>query len=325
VSDRFDVVVAGGGIAGLTAGLFSARLGRTTLVLAGEVPGGLLLNIERIEGYPGFPEGVPGYELCPMAQEQAEEAGAELRMTELEDAEPAGDGWRVATGEGELEAGVLILATGAGLKELGVPGEERLRGHGVSHCATCDGPLLAGRVVGVVGGGDSALQEALTLAEFAEQVIVLQRDEDLTGQESYRRRALEHPKIEVRCDTIVEEIVGEDNVTGVRTRAANGGDADELELGGLFAYVGLEPNSAPVRDRLRLDDEGCIPTDASMRTELPGLFAAGVVRAGAACQAAGSAGDGATAAKAADGYLNGASWPEGVVAAVGAGNGGSGG
>jgi thioredoxin reductase (NADPH) len=313
MSDQFEVVVAGGGIAGLTAGLFSARLGRTTVVLAGGVPGGLLLNIERIEGFPGFPAGVPGYELCPMAQEQAAEAGAEIRMTELDRVKSDGDGWGVATDDGDVEAPALILATGANLKELGVPGEERLYGRGVSHCATCDGPLFQGRTVGVVGGGDSALQEALTLGEFASEVIVLQREEELTAQASYRTRVLEHPKIGIRYRTVVEEILGEETVTGVRTRDMVTGEAGELELGGVFVYVGLQPNTAAVEDRLTLDGEGRIPTDAWMRTELPGLFAAGVLRSGSPCQAAGSAGDGATAAKGADRLLNGAPWPEGAA------------
>jgi thioredoxin reductase (NADPH) len=305
MAEKFDVVVAGGGIAALTAGLFSARLGRTTLVLAGGAPGGLLLNIEQIEGFPGFPNGVPGYELCPLAQEQAAEAGAEIRMTELEGIESAGEDWRVETGNGNVQARALILAMGSRLKELGVPGEERLQGRGVSHCATCDGPLQQDRLVGVVGGGDSALQEALTLAGPASQVIVLQRDAELTAQASYRTRVLEHPKIEVRYRAVVEEILGEEAVTGVRTRDLATGDAGELELSAVFVYVGLEPNTAAVRDRLTLDGEGRIPVDGWMRTELAGLFAAGVLRSDSPCQAAGSAGDGATAAKAADRHLDG--------------------
>jgi thioredoxin reductase (NADPH) len=320
MADQFEVVVAGGGIAGLTAGLFSARLGRTTLVLSGAVPGGLLLNIEKIEGFPGFPAGVAGYELCPMAQEQAAEAGADIRMTELEGVESAGDGWRVATDDGDVEARALILATGAKLKELGVPGEERLHGRGVSHCATCDGPLFQDRMIGVVGGGDSALQEALTLAEFASEVVVLQREEELTGQASYRTRVLDHPKIGIRYRTIVEEILGEETVTGVRTSDAATGEGGELELSAVFVYVGLQPNSGAVDDRLKLDDEGRIPTDGWMRTEIPGLFAAGVLRSDSQCQAAASAGDGATAAKTADRYLSGAPWPERILAAAGSGS-----
>ena len=299
MSDRYDVVVAGGGIAGLTAGMFSARLGRSTLILTGVVPGGLLLNIESIEGVPGFPEGVPGYELCPIAQEQAEAAGAEFRMTEVSAFEQAGDGWRLETGEGEVEARAVIAATGAELKHLDVPGEDRFRGKGVSHCATCDGPLLGERVVAVVGGGDSALQEALTLAGFASEVIVIERGDALTAQESFKQRVEENPKISVRTGITVEEILGDETVTGLRTSDG------ELEVGAVFAYVGLRPNSDSLAELLELADDGRVPVDQEMRTELPGLFAAGALRSGAACQASGSSGDGATAAKAVHRWLNG--------------------
>jgi len=167
----YDVVIAGGGIAGLTAGLLSARAGRKTRVLTGQTLGGHLLSIERIDGYPGFPDGIPGYELCPMVQEQAAAAGAEFSATEATGLRAHEGRWRVTTGEGDLVARAVVIATGTTSKSLGVPGEAELRGKGVSHCASCDGPLLRTRVVGVVGGGDSALQEALTLACSGERAI----------------------------------------------------------------------------------------------------------------------------------------------------------
>jgi thioredoxin reductase (NADPH) len=325
VADDFDVIVAGGGIGGLTAALHSARAGRATLVLGGRAPGGLLLSIETIEGVPGFPEGIPGYDLCPMLQEQAEEAGAEFRMEELAALAPVDDGWRLNIAEGgpELEARGVILATGARLKHLGVPGEEALQGRGVSHCASCDAPLLRDRVVGVVGGGDSALQEALTLAESVAEVIVLHRGEELDGQATYVRRALEHPKITVRYRTVVEEILGDEKVAGVRTRDLASDNVEELELGGVFVYVGLQPNSEFLQGRLDLDDEGRIRTDAAMQTELPGLLAAGIVRRGSLGQATVSAGEGANAAKAAHRYLQTGDWAQAPLAATATGNGGS--
>jgi thioredoxin reductase (NADPH) len=316
VTDGFDVIVAGGGIAGLTAGLHSARAGRSTVVLGGNAPGGLLLSIERIEGVPGFPEGVPGYDLCPMLQEQAEEAGAEVRMQELAALEPADGGWRVTTDAAELHASALIFATGARLRQLGVPGEHRLQGRGVSHCASCDAPLLRDRVVGVIGGGDSALQEALTLAEQAAEVIVLHRGDRLDAQATYQRRANDHPKITIRYQTVVDEILGDDKVAGVRARDLTIDTADELELAGVFVYVGLQPNTEPLHDRLDLDDEQRIATDQANRTELPGLLAAGYVRRGARGQAAISAGDGANAARSADRYLETADWAHGPLAAA---------
>jgi thioredoxin reductase (NADPH) len=318
VADEFDVIVAGGGIAGLTAGLHAARAGRSTLVLGGNAPGGLLLSIEKIEGVPGFPEGVPGYDLCPMLQEQAEEAGAEVRMAELAALERADDAWRATSADdGNLDARAVIFATGARLRHLGVPGEERLQGRGVSHCASCDAPLLRDQTVGVIGGGDSALQEALTLAEAVGEVIVLHRGDALDAQATYRQRALDHPKISVRYQTVVEEIVGDEKVAGVRARDLTTDATETIDLGGVFVYVGLEPNTEALQDRLELDADKRVATDAAGRTELPGLLAAGYVRRGSLGQAAISAGDGANAAKAADRYLQTGEWAREALAATG--------
>jgi thioredoxin reductase (NADPH) len=305
MADSYDVAIAGGGIGALTAAVHSARMGRSTLVVGGRAPGGLLLSIERIDGVPGFPEGVAGYELCPMLQEQAADDGADIRMADLEGLAPAGEAWRLQTSDGEVQARAVILATGARLRSLGVEGEERLQGRGVSHCASCDAPLMRDRTVGVVGGGDSALQEALTLADAVGEVIVLHRGDALTAQAAYREPALAHPKISVRYATVVEEVLGEDAISGVRARDVASGDTHELELGGLFIYVGLEPNSDYLRDLVELDDDGRIPTDATMQTELAGVFAAGIVRRGSLGQAAISAGEGAAAAKAAHRHLGG--------------------
>jgi thioredoxin reductase (NADPH) len=325
VADDFDVAIAGGGIGALTAAVHSARMGRSTVVLGGQAPGGLLLSIERIDGVPGFPEGVAGYELCPMLQEQAADDGAEVRMVELEGLEAAGQAWRLATSDGEVAARAVIVATGARLKTLGVEGEERLQGRGVSHCASCDAPLMRDRTVGVVGGGDSALQEALTLADAVGEVIVLHRGEALSAQAAYREPALAHPKISVRYATVVDEVLGEDAVSAVRVRDVASGDTQELELGGLFIYVGLQPNSECLRERLDLDDDGRVPTDAALQTELQGVFAAGIVRRGSLGQAAISAGEGAAAAKAAHRYLDAGSSEEQestTAAATARGNGG---
>jgi thioredoxin reductase (NADPH) len=322
VADTFDVAIAGGGIGALTAAVHSGRMGRSTLVLGGRAPGGLLLSIERIDGVPGFPEGVAGYELCPMLQEQAADDGAEVRMAELEGLEAAGDGWRLRTSDGEAEARAVILATGARLKTLGVEGEERLQGRGVSHCASCDAPLMRDRTVGVVGGGDSALQEALTLAEAVREVIVLHRGDALSAQAAYREPALAHPKISIRYGTVVEEILGDDAVSGVRVRDVASNQAEELELGGVFVYVGLQPNTEYLGDLLDRGDDGRIPTDAALQTALPGVFAAGIVRRGSLGQAAISAGEGAAAAKAAHRHLgDGAGAEHESTAAAAAGQG----
>jgi len=311
LATEFEVVIAGGGIAGLTAGVTAARLGRKTLVLTGDVPGGQLMSIEKIDGYPGFPEGVPGYDLCPMLQDQAAAAGAEFMMTGLERLDALDGKWLVASGEGDILARAVIVATGSSLKKLDVPGEERLTGNGVSHCASCDAPLLRDRIVAVVGGGDSAMQEALTLAAFASKVIILHRGDALTGQACYRDRVTAHQKIDIRFDTAVTEVLGEAKVTGLRTRKSRDGAIADLEVAAIFAYVGLQPNTAVLQDRLSLDLAGRIPTDGRMRSELAGVCAAGTARGQSPCRAVSAAGDGASAAVTVDRYLMDGSWREG--------------
>lgn len=307
---EFEVMIAGGGIAGMTAAVTAARLGRKTLVLTGDVPGGQLISIEKIEGYPGFPDGVPGYDLCPMLQEQAAAAGAEFMMTGLERLDPQDGQWRVTTGEGDLLARAVIVATGSSLKKLDVPGEERLTGNGVSHCASCDAPLFRDRIVAAVGGGDSAMQEALTLAAFASKVFILQRGDVLTGQACYRDRVTAHQKIDIRVNTSVTEILGEAKVTGLRARQSREGAIADLEVAAVFAYVGLQPNTAVLRDRLSLDRAGRISTDGWMRSELTGVCAAGTVRCQSPYRAVSAAGDGASAAVTVDRYLTDGSWRE---------------
>ncbi len=314
MDQSYDIVVAGGGLAGLTAGLTAARLGRKTLVLTGDVIGGQLLSIEKIEGFPGFPEGVPGYDLAPMTQEDAAAAGAEFEATELKSFTRDGDGWRLATGEGDVAARGLVLATGASLKELGLPGEARLRGQGVSHCASCDAPLLRGKTAAVIGGGDSAMQEALTLSQHVSRVVLLTHGAELTGQMNYRERVTQDAKIEVRTRIDVEDILGDAKVTGLRMREVGSGASSDLNVDAVFVYIGLAPNTGFLDGRIKLT-AGAIPTDSFMRTALPGVCAAGTVRVGSACRAAGAAGDGATAAIAIDRYLTDGVWPEEKTAA----------
>ena len=297
----YDVIVAGGGVAGLTAGLFSARLGRSTLVLVSLMPGGHLGTINQIEDFPGFPQGVPGYDLGPMIQEQAMTAGAEFQMSELMSVTPAAGGWQVTTGEGEVFARALIVATGSGNRMLGVPGEESLTGKGVSHCASCDGPMLRNKKVIVAGAGDSGIQEALTLAEYAGEVLVLHPSAAPAAQASYLKRAAEQPRIRIQGNTVIEAILGDNVVTGARVRE-NGATRD-IAAEAVFVYIGLEPNTAFLKGIVDLDEAGRVRTDLWMHSSAKGLFAAGDVRADSASQAITAAGDGATAAIAADRYL----------------------
>jgi thioredoxin reductase (NADPH) len=310
MAEDLDLVVAGSGIAGLTAALTAARLGLRTLVLTGDMLGGQLLSINRIDGFPGFPEGIAGYDLCPMTQEQAQASGARIEATALAGIAAADGAWRVATAAGDQHvARAVILATGARLKTLCVPGEERLFGKGVSHCASCDAPLLRNRVLAVVGGGDSAAQEALTLAETATRVVILHRGAALTAQAAYRDPLLAHDKVELRLNTVVEEIVGDDHVTALRTHDAATGAAASLDSAAVFIYIGLQPMSAMVEGLVPLDKVGAIATDGMMRTQRRGLFAAGAVRSGWLGRAAAAAGEGATAAVAAHRYLGSEAWP----------------
>ena len=312
MSDHYDVLIAGGGVAGLTAALTSARLGRKTKVLTGPALGGNLVSIERIDGYPGFPEGVPGYDLGPMIQEQAVGAGAEFDASEATSVKADDGRLRVTTRQGDVRAHALVIATGTTLKSLGVPGEEALHGKGVSHCASCDAPLLRNKIVAVVGGGDSALQEALTLAQHAARVIILHRGTGFSAQDAYVQQVQGNSKIDVRFGTVVEEAIGDGGLTSVRTRSVGDGQTAELEVAGLFVYVGLAPATAWLDGVVALDAGRRIVVDGDMRTAVPGIFAAGTVRAGSAGRAASAAGDGAVAAVSADLYLKDGIWQDGM-------------
>jgi thioredoxin reductase (NADPH) len=300
---EYDVIVIGSGLGGLSAGLFSARLGLSTLILESNIPGGHLISIEKIEDFPGFPDGVPGYDLCPTVQQQAANQGAEFQRAEVRSLETKDRFWSLTTDEERHHAKAVIVATGSTLKELGVPGETKWMGRGVSHCASCDGPLYNGQVVGVVGGGDSALQEALTLSNYAESVLLFERGQSLSAQRSYLERALSAPKISPHYRTVVEEVLGDDVVSGVRVRNLASDQVSQIDLAGLFVYVGLRPNTALLKNLLDLSETGHVPTNGWMKTECDGLYAVGDIREDSARQAIAAAGDGATAAVAAHRYI----------------------
>ncbi len=304
-----EILIVGGGLAGLTAGLGAARLGHSCTVLAGQIPGGQLLNIEKVEGLPGLEDGIAGYDLCPMVQEQAGAAGAQVVTGEASALAREGDRWTVETSAGEFRARAVIVATGSDLKPLGVPGEDRLRGKGVAQCASCDAPLLRGKTVAVVGGGDSACQEGLVLAAQVERVLLFHRGPELTAQPFWRARVAGAANLDLRAGTVVEEILGDNEVGAVRARNTADGTLAELDVAAVFAYVGLAPNTGWLADVVVLGERGGIVTDVRLRTALPGVLAAGSVRGGTSGQAAGASGDGTLAAFAAHEYLADGAWP----------------
>ena len=304
---EFDLLIIGGGMAGLTAGIYGARYGLNTAIVEQMMAGAQIINLEKIENYPGFPQGIAGYELGPATQEQAMNAGVEVLMDTAVGVSADGD-YLLVDGDmgGNYRSKAVIIAAGSSLRSLGIPGEEEFDGRGVSHCATCDGPLYMGQTVAVVGGGDSAADEALTLIEYTERVVLFVRGDTLGAQQVLQDRIAAEPKIEVRYNTEVIEIIGEDTVSGVKIRSADGETVEPVN--GLFVYVGLDPNSASVADLVPLDNAGHIPVGLNMDTPQPGLFAAGDIRQQSAAQLVASAGDGATAAVAAFRYIRGKVW-----------------
>ena len=305
-----DLLIIGGGVAGLTAGIYGSRLGLSTLLIERMMPGGQVVNAETIENFPGFPDGISGADIGPLLQDQATRYGLEVRLSEaigLSRDEPY---WAVDTYDGQVVSKAVVVAAGSTLRQLGVPGEAELKGAGVSYCATCDGAFFIDQEVAVVGDGDSAMDEALVLTEFASKVLVLSRDDRFHGQKVLQDRVLGHDKIEVRWNTSVDGILGDGLVDGISVTDLPSGETTRLEVSGVFIYVGLEPSSSFLLGLLELDAAGHVPTDIWMRTDLPGLFAAGDIRQSSAAQLVTSAGDGATAAIAAQRYVEQRDWPE---------------
>ena len=304
---NYDVIIIGAGMAGLTAGIYSARHGLSTAIVEEMMAGAQIINLERIENFPGFPQGIAGYELGPSTQEQAMDAGVKILMDTVTDVNADGDYLQVVgDGGSAYRAKAVIMAAGSSLRTLGIPGEEEFNGRGVSHCATCDGPMYMGQTVAVVGGGDSAADEALTLTDYADRVILFHRGDALDSQSVLQERIAASGKIEVRYNTEIVEVLGEDAVTGIRVRSAEGETVEPVH--GLFVYVGLNPNSAPIANLVPLDNSGHVPVGLTMDTPKPGLFAAGDIRQQSASQLVASAGDGATAAIAAFRYINSRQW-----------------
>ena len=308
MADDYDVLIVGGGVAGMTAGMYAARHGLRTAIVERMMGGASIINVDKIENFPGFPEGISGAELGPAVQEQAMNAGADFIMGEAAKITKDGEYRVVSSDSGDVRAKAVIIAAGSTLRQLGIPGEEEFFGRGVSQCATCDGPLYMNQVVAVVGGGDSAADEALTLTEYAERVLLIHRRDQLRSQQALTARVNENSKIEVVWNTVIEEVLGADTVSGLRLRNTATNTENAIELSGLFVYVGLEPNSEMVDGLLERDNAGHIPVNLSMETEVPGVYAVGDLRQNSSSQLVSAAGDGATAAIAAYKYISTKTW-----------------
>ena len=300
--NEYDLVVVGGGLAGLTAALVGARFGLRTAVIEQMAPGGQVLNVEKIENFPGFPQGIAGYDLGPLVQEQADAAGATFVMDTVTGLEVAGERRTVRCAGQDLTSRTVIVAAGSALRSLGIPGEAELTGRGVSHCASCDAPFFVGKDVAVVGGGDSALDEAAVLAAQVGRVLVVHRGTSFAGaQQAAIDRLHGLANVETLFETEVVEISGDNAVSAVTLRT--GGVTRAHPLAGVFVFVGLEPNTAFVRGTLDLDAAGHVVVDAHLQTSVPGVYAAGDIRQGAAGQLISAAGDGAAAAAFAARYV----------------------
>ena len=300
-----DVVIVGSGPAGYTAAIYAARAQLKQVVLVGSVTaGGALMNTTEVENYPGFIEGIMGPELMTRMQEQAERFGTDIRYEDVTALELEGDVKRITTSDGVYEARTVIISTGSEYRHLGVDGEERLSGHGVSYCATCDGFFFKDQDIVVVGGGDSAMEEATFLTRFARSVTVVHRRDELRASAFMAKRAQEDPKISFAWNSRVVELHGEDSLTGVTLEDTVTGERRRLEATGLFVAIGQIPRSELVSDVLELDEAGYIKVEApSQRTRVPGVFACGDVADPTYQQAITAAGSGCRAALDAEHYL----------------------
>ena len=300
-----DVVIVGSGPAGYTAAIYAARAQLNPVILAGSVTaGGALMNTTEVENYPGFIEGILGPELMNQMQEQAERFGTDIRYEDVTALELEGDVKRITTSDGVYEARTVIISTGSEYRHLGIDGEERLSGHGVSYCATCDGFFFKDQDIVVVGGGDSAMEEATFLTRFARSVTVVHRRDELRASAVMAKRAQEDPKISFAWNSRVVELHGEDSLTGVTLEDTVTGERRQIEATGLFVAIGQVPRSELVADVLELDEAGYIKVEApSQRTRIPGVFACGDVADPTYQQAITAAGSGCRAALDAEHYL----------------------
>lgn len=300
---RYDVVIIGSGPAGYTAGVYCSRARRETLILSGPLPGGQLMTTTDVENYPGFEDGVMGPDLMIVMKRQAEKMGAEIVDDEVVNIDFRSRPFKILTASEEYEAKAVIISTGATPRKLGIEGEEAFAGKGVSYCATCDGPFFRGKDLFVVGGGDSAMEEATFLTKFASSVHLIHRRDELRASMVMQERALADEKITMHLSCIVRGIKGDETVTRVTLEDLKTGQRNEMEAGGVFVAIGHEPNTKLFANQIEMDDLGYVVLKKNSQTSIPGVFAAGDVHDHRYRQAVTAAGYGCMAAIDVDKYL----------------------
>ena len=299
----YDMVILGGGPGGYTAALYGARAGLRVLVIEKLSAGGQMALTSQVDNYPGFPEGIDGFELGMRMQQQAERFGAETLYAQVLSVDLKAEPKVIVTDSGSVSGKTVVIATGAGARKLGIDHEDRLTGRGVGYCAHCDGMFFREKVVALVGGGNSAVAEALYLSRIARKVILIHRRDTLRATKLYHEQLQKLPNLELRYSSAVTELLGGDRLEGIRVKDLKDGTEEVLDVDGLFISIGRDPNSGLVRDQLELEG-GYIAADESTRTSLPGVFAVGDVRTKALRQIITAAADGAAAAHFAEEYLS---------------------
>jgi len=299
----YDLLIIGGGPAGLTAGLYAGRARLKTLLLEKLIYGGQMMTTDLVENYPGFPDGISGFELSDRMRRQAERFGLEIINAEVLKLAPGPPTHKVILADRQLSAGAVLIATGASHKRLGVPGEAEFIGKGVSFCATCDGALYRNQEIALVGGGDTALSETIFLERFAEKIHLIHRRHEFRGAKYLQERILQLEKVQIHWDSVVTAIKGNQAVEALELKNVKTQGTSNLPVAGVFIAIGINPNTAWLNGLLPMDDWGFIITDPEMATPIAGIFAAGDVRAKSLWQIATAVGDGDTAAFAAEKYL----------------------
>ena len=304
-SNNYDIIIIGGGPAGLCAGMYTARSRLSTLLIERGAIGGQIINTQWVENYPGYPDGISGIDLTELMHKQAEKFGMETLIDEVTGVELANDPKIITTAEGSYTARAIIIASGSERQKLGVPGETEFTGRGVSYCATCDGIFFTDKPVAVVGGGNAAITEALELTKFASKISVIHRRDELRAAKILQEKALAEPKIEIVWNSVMDEVTGDTFVDGIKLSNVKTKEKSALNVAGVFMAIGFKPNTEYLQGAVEVDKNNAIITDEKMATSVPGIYAAGDIRSNSIRQVIAATGDGAVAAVNAEKYIAG--------------------